>query len=174
MNGNSIEGINGEGYEMGNENSVVINSDSSHFGPWIQGPDNSKPKVTVDQRSLNAQKKVPIVTREEAPRQSNKQDLVILHKMKNLQKQGVTGLEGFMSHVIIPNPEMVDYALLNRGANTVLNPLPIPPDKDKTSDHQKGMEIDLASSSLAIACMSNDVNHVENANLDGQISIIKK
>ncbi|KAK7290525.1 hypothetical protein RIF29_05014 [Crotalaria pallida] len=137
-----------------------------------QSPAGSKPKTAYDQTSSTDQKNENAVNKIETPRHNNKHESVILHKMSNLQKQGVTGLEGYITQVVLPNSDMVDYALLKRGSNTVLNP--VPPDKANNAEPDGNMEIDIASTSPAMSGMQNDVNHPVNVDREGQFSIIKQ
>ncbi|KAK7243796.1 hypothetical protein RIF29_38608 [Crotalaria pallida] len=140
-------------------------------GPIInqkQPPEVTKPKQISDL------KKDSNVAHEEPPRYSNKTENEILHRMKIMQKQGVTGIDNIATHVFLPDPDMVDFAHLRRGSNTVINPVTVPPDKTINSATQNSMEIDKASSSSVYTGMERDASHPAGVDLEGQISIENK
>ncbi|KAK7281186.1 hypothetical protein RIF29_08941 [Crotalaria pallida] len=93
----------------------------------------------------------------EQTRTNKDKELLILHKMRNIVRQGHNGIDNFTTHVVLPNAEMVDFDLLQRGQNTVLNLVPKPPDPatvvegspvlDSGNDGAISMVIDSASTS---------------------------
>ncbi|KAK7245082.1 hypothetical protein RIF29_39915 [Crotalaria pallida] len=105
-------------------------------------------------------------------RSNNKNEEVILHQMRLLQKQGVSGLENMYTGVLLPNEETVDFALLNRGANTVINPASIPPDKIPTSKSQLNMEIDVDPANNSLKGMYSDANLSDGVDLEGRTTPI--
>ncbi|KAK7245915.1 hypothetical protein RIF29_40769 [Crotalaria pallida] len=80
----------------------------------------SNPEVTVTQNQHNIS--------EEQERNSKEKEVRVLHRMRTLMKQGHNGIDGFTTRVVLPNVEMVDFNLLQRGKNTVINPSPEQPD----------------------------------------------
>ncbi|KAK7268256.1 hypothetical protein RIF29_20951 [Crotalaria pallida] len=148
----------------------------------LQSPKTHKGSITNLKHSVEPSKakhtpdpkKDPILVCEEPLRNSTKTDNVILHKMKILQKQGVTGLENKATQVIVPNPDMVDFARLRRGLNTVINPVTIPPDKDNNTATQDCMDIDKASSSNVTTGIVRDASHPAVVDLEGQFSVMNQ
>ncbi|KAK7257685.1 hypothetical protein RIF29_31835 [Crotalaria pallida] len=170
---NKFDGLGGSRFASLNDNAEVGVENSTQASGHTEataGKNNKEEGSIIVSKKLKL--KSPRETSAETLNLSNKLDSVILHKMKTLQKQGITGLEGRFTQVTLPNPELVDYALLKRGMNTVLNPLTIPPDKDNSSKSQGGMEIDMVSSSHESLGMKEDVNHLVTADLDCQIKTL--
>ncbi|KAK7255701.1 hypothetical protein RIF29_29120 [Crotalaria pallida] len=80
---------------------------------------------------------------------SKKEDT--LRTMRIIQKQGITELEGWTTQVLYPSSDIVDFTLLRRGANTVINPITEPLDSEEPSTRPPvSMEIDKIQSSSSV------------------------
>ncbi|KAK7275874.1 hypothetical protein RIF29_17000 [Crotalaria pallida] len=133
---------------------------------------NSKIQISVVPKpkpSINAHSP-PEVQTTESTKQKNIKETEILHRMRILQKKGHAGLENFVTHVTLPDAEMVEYAQLNRGMHTVINPKSIPPDINSSPKGPKGMEVDDFAPSSSIRVLPKNDLHSENLDLKGRIS----
>ncbi|KAK7267032.1 hypothetical protein RIF29_19696 [Crotalaria pallida] len=100
----------------------------------------------------------------------NKNDAVILHRMRLLQKQGHTGLDTITTQVSLPSTEEIEFAQLHRGRISVINPKSIPPDPASNAKGSNGMEVDTPSPPSPKRDVPRNDLHSDNLDLEGQIN----
>ncbi|KAK7270409.1 hypothetical protein RIF29_23518 [Crotalaria pallida] len=145
---------------LGNKNPQIKNKQSSK-GPNLPSYKENNPKPI----SVEVGSKSPKVVSDEEKRIMKGKEQVILHKMRTLQKQGFSGIDNIATYVVLPNEESVDFDLLQKGKNTVINPIPKPPDPVEDEGGGTEMLVDSLSLSSLQPKNQNDGFHQGNPSL---------
>ncbi|KAK7290059.1 hypothetical protein RIF29_04209 [Crotalaria pallida] len=112
---------------QGGKNPQIKNKQTTK-GPILPSHKESTPKPT----SVEVVTKSPKFVSDDEKRIMRGKEQVILHKMWTLKRQGYSGIDNIATYVVLPNEESVDFNLIQRGKNIVINPAPKPLIQEKT------------------------------------------